>query len=45
MRQGYVEHFLNPNPKLVKVDKHGHVEPKDLYHERVRIPYRFKEQI
>ncbi len=24
---------------------HGHVEPKDLYHNRVRIPDRLREQI
>ncbi len=29
------------NLKLARVGNHGHIEPKDLYHERVRIPYNF----
>jgi hypothetical protein len=29
----------------VKVGNHGHIEPKDLYHERVRIPNRLRKQI
>ncbi len=45
MRQGFVEHFENLNPKHVRVKDHGHFEIEDLYHERVRILDRFKEQI
>jgi hypothetical protein len=37
VRQGFVEHFHNPNPKLVKVNNHGYIELEDLYHDRVKI--------
>jgi hypothetical protein len=37
VRKGFVEHFQNLNPELVKVEDHGHFEPKHLYHERLRI--------
>jgi hypothetical protein len=33
------------NPTLAKVKNHGDVEPKDLYHERVKILNRFRKQI
>ncbi len=45
MRQGFVEHFKNLNPKPKRIEKHGHIEPQDLYHERVKIPNKFKEHI
>ncbi len=45
MRQRFAKHIQNLNPKLVKVKNHGHVEPKDLYHERVKISDRFRKQI
>ncbi len=45
MRQGFVEHFQNLNLDLVRIWNHGHIEPKDLNHERVRIPNRLKELI
>jgi hypothetical protein len=45
VRQGFTEHFQNPNPKLARVGNHGHVEPKDLYHEKVKILDRLKEHI
>jgi hypothetical protein len=31
------------NLKLARANNDGHVEPKDLYHEKVRIPNRFRE--
>jgi hypothetical protein len=45
VRQGFVKHFQNLNLKLARVGNHRHIEPKDMYHERVRIPYRLREQI
>ncbi len=45
MKQGFVEHFQNLNPKPAKVEDHGNLELKDLYNERVKIPDRLKEQI
>jgi hypothetical protein len=33
------------NLELAKVEDHGDFEPKDLYHERVKIPNKVKEQI
>jgi methyl coenzyme M reductase subunit D len=45
VRQGFAEHFQNLNPDFTKVGNHGHIEPKDLYHDRVIFPNRFKEQI
>ncbi len=45
MRQGFAEHFQTLNPKPTTVGNHGHIESKDLYHEKVRIPNRLKEQI
>jgi hypothetical protein len=43
VKQGFVEHFKNLNPEPAKAKNHGHVEPEDLYHDKVRISYRFKE--
>jgi hypothetical protein len=45
VRQGFAKHFQNLNPKLARAKDHGDFEPKDLYHERVKIPNRFREQI
>ncbi len=45
MRQGFVEDFQNLNPKPSKEKDHGDFEPKDLYHEKVKILNRFKKQI
>jgi hypothetical protein len=45
VKQGFVEHFQNLNPKPAKVEDHGNLELKDLYHERVKILNRFREQI
>jgi hypothetical protein len=45
VRQGIAKHFQNLNPILARVGNHGHIEPKDLYHERVRILNRLREQI
>jgi hypothetical protein len=33
------------NAKLARVGNHGHIELKDVYHERVKIPDRFREHI
>jgi hypothetical protein len=33
------------NPELTKVGNHGHVELKDLYHDRVRIINKLRKQI
>jgi hypothetical protein len=41
VRQGFAEHFLNLNPKLARIGNHGHIELKDIYHEKVKIPNRF----
>jgi len=45
VRQGFVEHFQNLNLELAKAKDHGDFEPKDLYHEKVKIPNRLKKQI
>jgi hypothetical protein len=45
VRQGFAKHFQNLNPKLARIENHGHIELKDLYHERVKFINRFKEQI
>ncbi len=45
VKQGFVEHFQNLSPKPAKVKDHGDLEPKDLYHERVKILNKFREQI
>jgi hypothetical protein len=41
MKQGFVEHFQNLNLKLARIRNHGHIEPKDLYHKKVKIPNKF----
>jgi hypothetical protein len=45
VRQGFVKHFQYLNLKPTRTDNHGHIELEDLYHERVKIPNRLKEQI
>ncbi len=45
VRQGFVEHFQNLNPKPARAENHGYSEPKELYHEKVRILDIFKEHI
>ncbi len=45
MRQGFAEHFQNLNLTPAKIENRGPVEPEDMYHERVRIQDRLKEQI
>ena len=36
VRQSFTKHFQNLNPKPTRVENHGHIEPKDLYHERLK---------
>ncbi len=45
VKQRFVEHFQNLNPKPTRVRKHGHIELEDLYHERVKISNKFKKHI
>ncbi len=45
MRPGIVEHFQNLKLKLAELEDNGDFELKDLYHEKVKIPNRPKEQI
>jgi hypothetical protein len=45
VRQGFAEHFQNLNLELERVGNHGHIEPEDLYHKKVKILDRFREQI
>ncbi len=45
MKQGFVKHFQNLNPKLARIGIHGLIELEDLYHEMVRILDRFNKQI
>jgi len=45
MKQGFVEHFQNLNSEHARVGNHRPIKPKDLYHERVKILNRLKEQI
>ncbi len=45
VKQGFAKHFQNLNPKPTRTKDHGNFEPEDLYHEKVKIPNRFKEQI
>ncbi len=44
MKQRLAEHLYNLNPKFVRVEDHGNFEPKDLYHERVKILNKFKKK-
>jgi hypothetical protein len=30
VRQRFVKHFQNLNPKLARIGNHGHIKPKDL---------------
>jgi hypothetical protein len=45
VKQRFVEHFQNLNPKPTRVRKHGYIELEDLYHERVKISNKFKKHI
>ncbi len=45
MKQRFIEHFQNLYSKRVRVGNHGHIELEDLYHERVKIPDKLREQI
>jgi len=45
VKQGFAEHFHNLNIKPTKVGNHGHVELKDLCHEKVRILNKLRKQI
>jgi hypothetical protein len=45
VKQGFVKHFQNLNPKLARIGIHGLIELEDLYHEMVRILDRFNKQI
>jgi hypothetical protein len=45
VKQGFVEPFQNLNLKLARVENHGYNELKELYHENLKIPYKFEEQI
>ncbi len=44
-RQGFVEHLQNVNLEPTRVEDHGKFKLEDLYDERVKIPYKLKEQI
>jgi hypothetical protein len=37
VKQGFAEHLQNLNPEPSRAKDHGDFEPKDLYHERVKI--------
>jgi len=43
--QGFAKHFQNLNLEPIRTKNHGHVELKDLYHEKVKIPNRLTKQI
>jgi hypothetical protein len=45
VKQGFDEHVQNLNSEHVKIKNHGHIELEVLYHEKVKIPDRLKEQI
>jgi hypothetical protein len=45
VRQGFIKHFQNLNPEPARVGNHGHIEPKGMYHERVKIPNKLRKQI
>jgi hypothetical protein len=45
VRQGFVEHFQNLNLEPARAKNHAHVEPDDLYHEKVIIPYKLTKHI
>ncbi len=45
VKQRFIEHFQNLNLESTRVENHGHVELEDLYHERVKILDRLREQI
>jgi hypothetical protein len=43
VRQGFAKHFQNLNLKPSRAEKHGYNEPKELYHERVKIPNKLRK--
>jgi hypothetical protein len=43
VKQRFAEDFQNLNLELARPENHGHVELEDIYHERVKISYRFEE--
>jgi hypothetical protein len=45
VRRGFVEHLQNLNLEPARVENHGYIELEDLYHEKVKILNRFREQI
>jgi hypothetical protein len=45
VRQGFAKNFQNLNLKHARTNNHGHIESKDLYHERIIIPNRLKKKI
>ncbi len=45
VKQIFAKHFQNLNLEPTKTKNHGYSELEELYHERVKIPNRFREQI
>jgi hypothetical protein len=45
VKQGFVKHFQNLNLEHARTKNHGYCELEELYHEKVKIPNRFREQI
>jgi hypothetical protein len=45
VRKGFAEHFQNLNLKPTRIWNHGHIKPKNLYHEKVKFLDRFKKLI
>jgi hypothetical protein len=45
VRQKFAKHFQNRNLEAIRAENHGHIEPKDLHHKKVKIPDRLNEQI
>jgi hypothetical protein len=43
VRQGFVEHFQNLNPKPARTKNYRYNELEELYHEKVKISNRFRE--
>jgi hypothetical protein len=43
VKQGFAKHFHNLHLELAKAKNHGYNEPKELYHEKVKIPNRLKK--
>jgi hypothetical protein len=45
VKQGFAEHFQNLNLEPSRIKTHGPIEPEDLYHEKVKILNKLREQI